>query len=401
MRFRSLQTVALLGCAVLALAPASSALATQSSDAIGAVNTIRAQVGVAPIVDDPLLASDCAAHATWMSTHRTISHEPTVDATPTIMDAAKHSVLAVRIPGAAQTSVESIHWLRGAPLHLQQILHPALTRSGYAWVDGWSCMAVRDFTLRPLLSITDRSRGMNEITTWPPAGAVGVATSEDTHEEAPSPNELIGLPHTQVTGPYLLVFAAGFGANPSCAGTRIVSATLTEPDGAAVPVRSSDDQAQRERAGTPATACRTGSGTGFLAPLQPLAPGTTYTATVAVVGVGAREGTPPTTKSWSFTTGEATPIPNLDRVQPALRVARSVVVRRGARKGTFQLRVTVKDASATTCAAVVARKAAPCAVKRGVIVLTGVRSPRLRALAWTLLVRDSAGNATRLVGAMR
>ena len=153
-----LPLVLCLGTFVALLAPAHAG-ATTSSDAVAAVNQVRARVGVPPIVNDESLASACKLHATWMRLNRFMSHVQT-PATPgfTLVgsDAGMHSVLHDSFLFTPQTTPESIHWYRGMPLHLAQLLHPGLVRSGYAFKGTYSCMFTLDPTTQPDLVVHDR-----------------------------------------------------------------------------------------------------------------------------------------------------------------------------------------------------------------------------------------------------
>ena len=383
-------------CVLLALPAVAGA--TPSSDGVGAVNELRATMGVDAIVNDEELAGDCAAHVAWMATNATFSHsEPVGSAGYSAAghDAAQNSVLYSSTGLVPQTSGRSVHWRRGAPLHLWQVLHPGLVRSGYAHDARRACMAVSDFDRRPAIDVFDPLRGRDRVFTYPAAGA-STEVWEDTSREQPSPNEQVGLPRAQVTGPYLLVFASGFGATGSCGAVRFLSVQMTGDDGSTVPVRFFDDVKRAKLKNLPSTACPLPSGGGYVVPERPLRDGVTYTTVVRLVGANV-----PLSQAsrYAFELKAA----SADHARPRVRVFTAWAKRRSARVWRYRFVASVRDGSPTSCTAAIARRRVRCFVRRNRIVLAGAMRGRPRRVSFGVVVRDAAGNnrRVRLVRAVR
>jgi hypothetical protein len=244
---------------------------------------------------------------------------------------------------------------------------------------------------RPGIDVHDRTKGRDAMFTWPQDGATGVPHQESTAGETPNPNEALGLPRAQVTGPYLLVYAAGYGAvSQTCNAIRIASAKLAGPNGAPVAVRWWDDTRTIDQYDM--QGCPIPSGGGHLVAERPLQPGTRYVATVDVVGYDAPARTAPTTRSWSFTTAGST--------RPTVRLRSASATRSGPRF-SWRLVATVQGASTLTCSATVQRVRVPCTVARGQVVLAGSRAGQPTSVAFSLVVRDSARRTARLATSRR
>jgi hypothetical protein len=400
-----LRIIVLATVAAALVLPFASAHASVSSDAVAALNQVRAQVGVDPIANDETLAGDCQLHATWMRRNRSVSHYAapgTPGWTVNGADAGQRSVLHDAFVFSPQTTPQRIHWLVGAPLHLYQLLHPGLLRSGYAYDDTYACMWTLDPRERPAIDVHDRTKGRDAVFTWPPNRATGVPHQESTAGETPNPNEALGLPRAQVTGPYLLVYAAGFGGiSQTCNAIRISTAKLVGPDGSAVAVRSWDDARTIDQYDM--TGCPVPAGGGYLVAERPLRPGTRYTATVGVVGADAPAATTPTTHSWTFTTAGAgsggeggSGTGGTDpAARPTLRL-RSASASRSGRRYSWRLVATAQGSSRLTCSASVQRVRVPCRVSRGQIVLAGSRTGQPSTVAFSIVVRDAARREGRL-----
>ena len=121
-------------------------------------------------------------------------------------------------------------------------------------------------------------------------GRANVPVSEVADEYPETPGDAVGLPAGTTTGPNLLVYALGLGNTPGIAG-----ATLKSAAGQSVPVRTVD--------GTTTYQGQTFmfSWHGDIIPVNPLSPGTEYTATV---DWRAADGTP-YVQTFSFTTAIA------------------------------------------------------------------------------------------------
>ncbi len=387
MRSPLLGLALLLAVATTLLATsASNAVATPSTDAVDAVNALRAMVGVAAIVNDESLAGDCALHAAWMQSNRIASHgEPAGSEGYTAAgdDAGRHSVLHLHTGLAPITSIDTIPWLAHAPLHLAQLLHPGLVRSGYAIDGDAACMWSLDSSRRPSLDVFDPSRGRNAFHTYPNARTGRVAPAQDTSEESPNPNELLGWKRPRVTGPYVLVFANGFGNRDGCGAIRVTSVKLSGADGSTPSVRWWDDARTIAANHLSANQCPIPAGTAWFAAGRPLATGTSYAATIRLVGAHAPKGTRAVTRTVKFTTT------GIDRARPRVRVTSMTARHLAGGRFSWNVAARVWDASHTTCSATVQAVRVPCAVRNGRITLRGQRVGAPAVVSVGIAVRDA------------
>lgn len=399
--------VFLAGSVLFALGvPSSHAVqpANVSTKAVAAVNQVRAQMGLAPVQNDQRLAQACEKHAKWMSRNNMMLHGEQVGSPGYSLDgdlAGQASVLASMFEMRPQVSVSTIHWLVGAPLHMQQLLHPGLLRSGYAYDGYYACMVV----VRPLkpfsfgaVTVTDPLLGRDTFYTYPIDGAQMVPVSESTATETPNPNEWVGLARTKVTGPYLYVYASGLEGQPvaperGCAPTRVVSVSLKDTAGKSVKLRFIDDAlAYQKTLGQEmhSGSCLQPHGQALLVPEKPLLNGMRYTAEVEMIGANAAEGSVPSSHSFSFTTALGK-TPSV--AKPVVRMRSSVVRRRGARV-TWRYVINVSRAPKAKCSALVGGRPVPCRVRQGTILLAGSRVYSGAKLAVRVSVTSSSGAKT-------
>jgi hypothetical protein len=273
----------------------SSAAAIPSADAIARINSMRTANGIpGDVLEDPALSAGCQAHAHYAAlnggfdtfAHHEVETQPGY--TPAGADAAEHSVLA------STGWLDPNPWI-SAPYHLQQILDPALTRTGYGEEHGFVCLQTLAALGRPI--------ARQSIFTYPGSGTTGVPLSE-TAREADSasrlhvPGDAVGLPAGTTTGPYIMVYGRGFVSRVGHA--QIQAASLTGPRGP-VDVALTED--------------------GFVIPRQPLAPQTTYTAAVTVRFFGDA-CTPIGSPSWSAALSPCPPeIPTFCFADPSAAAA--------------------------------------------------------------------------------
>jgi hypothetical protein len=318
----------LVTAAAYAYAPAT-AVGSTSSAAIAALNKLRAKIGALPVTEDPALTEMCQVHAAYMAATHTMTHfeDP---ANPLFSyrgdDAGKTSVLAFNSPAVPYSSVATNPWYPGAPLHLFQLLHPGLTRSGYALNGSYGCMST--------LYAVNPERSQDTIITFPEAGAKAVPPSENTSSENPSPNLRVGLPQSRTTGPYILIYATGFSGGQACMGTSFTSASLRDSGGHSLALRKWDESDSRRLNNTSAGSCNSGPGGGYLVPERPLRQGVTYTASVTVRGIGSRATTG--TKSWTFTTSR-------DKTAPKVKILKMTWSKTPAGKLKFKTTLAVAD----------------------------------------------------------
>jgi hypothetical protein len=261
---------------VLVVTAAASGGATAHATIIAALNAERAANGIpSDLRENAAWSSKCAKHVAYMDATGQLAHtedSSSPASTPDGQWAGENSVLAM-----------GVSWQHGnpfaaAPIHLLQLMSPQLRRLG---VDesaaGTVCM-----TTVPGYAATSRKKPT--VYSVPGNGAVGVPYAETARELPFVPGDFVGLPSGSETGFHLMVFAQGI-ADPWNA--HIASATLVGPAGP-VEVRTVDRT-------TPTVGDYLPPGSGFVIPVSPLAPSTSYTASVVFAGGSAR-------RTWMFTT---------------------------------------------------------------------------------------------------
>jgi len=147
-----------------------------------------------------------------------------------------------------------------APFHMAAIMAPGVTKLGAADTEQHTCVV-------PGSDPPRAHPATDTIYTFPGNGQT-IDWAVDTGGEYPySPNRLAGLPDHVVTGPNIIVFWDG--PTTSAPLTRLVAATLAAPAGGPIPVKV----VGRDQGSFVAPS------TGFIIPVQPLEPGTTYQGT--------------------------------------------------------------------------------------------------------------------------
>jgi hypothetical protein len=282
---------------------------TTSAQAIAWLNAQRADNGSpAGITDEPQWDVGCAHHVAWdrRNPHAANPHieEP---GTPGYSEdgawAGAHSVLggsfepSTRFPWGAANGWEM------APIHLMQMLAPALSISGFSpgcmvTIGGWQRSAPP----------------VPQLFTYPGNESSFIYPAEEARESPFTPAAFVGLKEGTITGPYLYVLGWGTGVGP---GT-ITGASLTGPEG---PVAiATVDNSTSGPSGDLGSYLPPG---GMIIPVHRLAGGATYTATATFApneGAGppisecessagsttCRTAEPPPasplTASWQFTT---------------------------------------------------------------------------------------------------
>jgi hypothetical protein len=279
------RTIAAVGLSVVSLgwtAAAAAASDPTPEAALADLNAMRAEAGV-PAVDS--LRADwnqgCAQHNRYEAHAGGLSHQEDHGSsyyTPEGEDAAQNSVLAggQSLPRAA--------WV-DAVYHRSGLLQPRLRVSGFDASSGNTCMRIYG-------GVDDSPAARTPVLTlypWPPDGATGQPT-EFTGGESPSPEQDVGGSHL---GFLLSVAVNGPWEQSTSPASDVVNASLTADDGTSVRLGISD------RDSTFGSAYLDG---GFgLFPLDPLRPGTHYTAHAD--GVVDAEGTSyPFSYDWHFMT---------------------------------------------------------------------------------------------------
>jgi hypothetical protein len=273
--------------AIVCASAAPAAQAVSAQQAIDYLNAQRASNGIpAGIVENPAWSNGCAQHNAYLRRHpeqwdiNAHDEQPGADGyTPTGQEAAQSSVL---------TSSNGYGAYRGgnpwehAPIHLMQLLAPALSVTGYADTPG-ACMWTWPGYQRA-------GSDPPTVYTYPGDGTT-IYSSMGVNEAPFSPGEFVGIPQTVATGPHLYFFVHGADAW-SGRGT-ITSASVAGPDGP-VEVRTVDNSTVGPR-GALGDSLPPG---GIVIPVRPLQSGQLYTATVNFrTAAGAL-----LTRTWQFRT---------------------------------------------------------------------------------------------------
>ncbi len=156
-----------------------------------------------------------------------------------------------------------------APIHLYLMLNPAVISTGYADDGKLACQRMAE-------SSTD-SAPLTFYAWTGIGGRLNVPYAETASELPYTPQELVGIPAGQTTGPNLMVFSAGNLGTPQ-------AASLVGPSGA-VDV----GLVNAETRNSVGNGSWFGGG-GILIPTAPLAPGTVYVATVTWSDQGQEAG---------------------------------------------------------------------------------------------------------------
>jgi hypothetical protein len=281
--------VSLICTAALAAAVAPAANAATAQLTIATLNAQRAANGIpAGITENPAWSQDCMEHDRYMQENGgALTHTETgADATTGGKFAAQNSVLA------KDTSWDTGNPYEYAPLHLDQLLAPALQTVGTADFDGFSCTTTFPGWTRPApASLT--------IYTYPGPGAA-IYPNEVADELPFTPGTLVGLRPGAKTGPNLLVFVAAPNESPTDNPATLSQVTLTGPSGT-VSVDTVDGNTRIP--GGASAACPSGTVTcyiasgGFIIPVKPLRAEATYHVHVVVGFAGTQ-----TPHDWTFTT---------------------------------------------------------------------------------------------------
>ncbi len=269
--------------AAAALAPALAGAAT-SAVAIAELNAQRAANGIpAGLTENPALSAACAAHDAYMAENRLLTHVEDPGKPGYTQGGAYVAQNAVLTQGTGWDTGDPYD---DAPLHLDQLLAPRLQSLGSADTAGFSCTTTFPGWTRPAPATT-------AVFTYPGPGAVA-PPSELARELPYTPGQLIGIAAGAVTGPYLVVLVDAPGQSPLDNPAILSGATLTGPAG---PVAVETVDGTASLAGATGMLAAYISPGGFVIPLAPLQPNSTYRAHV-VVGFGGIA----TVHDWAFTT---------------------------------------------------------------------------------------------------
>src|SRR5712691_9836004 len=271
----------LLSLVVVALAAAGAAAAGSGAAPgaiLAALNSQRTANGIpGRVKENPSWSQKCARHIAYMGSTHTFGHSEDPASPAYSADgnwAGANSVLAM---GSTWPNGDPF---ANAPIHLIQLMSPELRQVGVEASSGFVCV-----TTWPGYGSSSRKRAT--VFSVPGNGAVRVPFAERADELPFVPGDFVGLPQGTRTGFNIMVYAEGV-RDPW--HVRITSASLTGPRGP-VALRTVDRT-------TPTVGPYLPPGSGFLIPVAPLAPGTTYRVSVSFGHGQAR-------RSWHFTTATA------------------------------------------------------------------------------------------------
>ena len=251
---------------------AGDAPAKTAAQAIASINELRVAHGIPPLVNDPVLSTACQLHAHYMFLNGGWDQDNAHGEKPS------NPGYTVRGAGAARRSVlAGTGWFApnpwaSAPVHLSQVLDPALRRTGYGQESVFIC-------LDTVAGLTTQAA---DLLTYPGPNATGVPPALTAAEITPegiltTPGVSVGIRTGTRTGPYLMLFT-------KAPLVSVDAATLTGPAGP-VPVAVTDR---------------------FLIPRTPLLSRTTYTASVSIT-TGVAPALQTIERQWQFVTGAAVP----------------------------------------------------------------------------------------------
>lgn len=275
---RRLGAALLVACLACALLPCAAG-AVSSAQAIAWLNAQREANGIpAGITDNPEWDAGCQAHMRWWAENPNASN-PHIETpgTPGYTTAGAfagaNAVLAQGSEWAVSTQYpwHAANPWEHAPIHLMQLLGAELSVTGFAP----TCMITwAGYQRTPPAT--------PQLLAYPGNGTSFIYASERAEEWPFTPAAFVGLQQGGLTGPYLYVLGWGTGRG------RITAASLNGPGGP-VEVRTVDDY-------TTGSLGELGSYLppgGIVIPVKPLAPSTTYTASVTFAPTPTEIEAPP------------------------------------------------------------------------------------------------------------
>lgn len=264
-------TFAVLLAAVLlafvATAPASAAVS--SEQAVEFLNQQRAANGIpGDLTNVPEWADGCAKHNRYMHETGNFGHDEQPGPFYT-EEGAEAGAAAVLATGSGYDTTGENPW-EWAPIHLYIMLDPRRKYAGYSGSYGYACMRFYGREERFLPAEADF--GDIEFYSYPGPGTSGIYPTEIAGEQPYIPQELVGIPAGQATGPNILLFSLNNISDYFYLSAS--SYSLTGPDG---PIQA--------RLVTETTSNEVGSGFwfqggGVLIPEQPLDEFTTYKVSI-------------------------------------------------------------------------------------------------------------------------
>jgi hypothetical protein len=222
-------------------------------------------------------STDCAAHDAYERANGGgLTHYETTGRgfSPGGYWVGQTSILA-----ASSTWAAAANPFETAPIHLDQLYSPSLSVAGIDDGSGDQCVTTWAGMQSTFASDT--------VFTYPGNGVEGVPPSENAAEEPFVPGQFVGLPQGTTAGRELFVYLNQAGVMGQ-AQVQFASVTLTGPQGP-VAVKTVDNA-------TPKLGPYLAGG--IIIPVKPLAPQSTYTASVTLAN-----GSATISHTWSFRTG--------------------------------------------------------------------------------------------------
>ncbi|HVY77223.1 MAG TPA: hypothetical protein VG898_01820 [Solirubrobacterales bacterium] len=280
-RFRAGLLCLLAASTVLATAAAPAPADFSSAEIVHLLSLQREANGIpGALVERSDWSAGCAKHNYYEAQTGDFGHDED-PASPYYSEegssAAQSSVLAFGTSWSGGNPWEN------APIHLLQMLAPQLSETGAAESYGHNCLTTWPGYRRPAPATL-------AAYSYPGDGVSGVVPAERAAESPFIPGDFVGLPQGTETGRYLLAYLSG--ATGLAEASKVsASATLVGPAGP-VELRVIDSTSSDVGAYMPRPSA-------FLIPVQPLAPLTTYRASVS----WQLMGTTLFDQGFSFTTG--------------------------------------------------------------------------------------------------
>lgn len=270
--------MALFACA---LQSPAGAMAIGGGEIVQRLSQQREANGIpGGLTEDPEWSADCAKHNSYEAQTGEFGHSENPSSPYYSAEgdwAAHNSVLAWG----------NLSWANGnpweqAPIHLLQLLAPALIEMGAAENDGHNCATTWPGYKR------SSPAGVTAYS-YPGNGVSGVVPTEHAAESPFVPGDLVGLPAGTATGRYLLAYLAGVPASDA-SGVSATAGLRSTAGPAELRVVDSTNPQVGSYMPRPSA---------FLIPAQPLQPLTDYEAVVHwAVG-----GAPLAEQHFSFRTG--------------------------------------------------------------------------------------------------
>jgi hypothetical protein len=260
---------------------------------LGLLNAERARWGLpSGLTANATWSQACAAHDAYLAENHLLEH-PERSSLPGYSPGGNwggmHSVLDEGTPWQAQANP----W-EDAPIHLDQLYTPDLYQVGIDESRGYSCV-----TTWP--GIGPSTSPIGTVITYPGNDTSGLPPSENAEESPFVPGKFVGVPQGTIAGRELFVYEEESPLGGGCVGycfgrgPTVLAATLSSASG---PAQLKWVDSSGEIGGY-----LTGA---ILIPPKPLAPDTTYHASVTLAA-DVEHGVGEVTHAWTFTTGPENP----------------------------------------------------------------------------------------------